>query len=81
MNSKPADLEEVNLEELAETNQLFTNVSNLLETSTISADKVELIKFPKDSILPTGFRFIYSSIFFIDLPKLLDNKYSEASRH
>ena len=41
MNSKPVVLEEANSEELIETNQLFTNVNNLLEP-TFSTDKVEL---------------------------------------
>ena len=36
----------------------MTHDNNLLESSTISTDKVELIELPKDSILPTGFRFI-----------------------
>ena len=42
ITSKPALLEEANVEELVETNQLFANVSNLLEPSTIWTDKVEL---------------------------------------
>ena len=41
MNSKLVVLEEANLEKLIETNQLFTNVNNLLEP-TFSTDKVEL---------------------------------------
>ena len=36
----------------------MTHDNNLLESSTILTDKVELIELPKDSILPTGFRFI-----------------------
>ena len=35
ITSKPALLEEANVEELVGTNQLFANVSNLLEPSTI----------------------------------------------
>ena len=62
MTSKPAVVEEATVEELVETNQLLTNVNNLLEHSTISTDKVELIELPKDSILPTRFRFIDLSI-------------------
>ena len=41
MNSKFVVLEEANSEELIETNQLFTNVNNLLEP-TFSTNKVEL---------------------------------------
>ena len=40
--------EEANLGELAETNQLLTDVNNLIEPSTISADKVELNKLAKN---------------------------------
>ena len=36
----------------------MTNVNNLIEPSTISADKVKPIDLPKGSVLPTGFRFI-----------------------
>ena len=57
-----AVVKEANIEELVQTNQLLTNVNNLLEASTISTDKVELIKLRKDSILPIGFRFIDLSI-------------------
>ena len=35
MTSKPVVVEEANVEELVETNQLLTNVNNLLEPSTI----------------------------------------------
>ena len=62
MTSKPVVVEEATVEELVETNQLLTYVNNLLEHSTISTDKVELIELPKDSILPTRFRFIDLSI-------------------
>ena len=62
MTSKSVLVEEATVEELVETNQLLTNVNNLLEHSTISTDKVELIELPKDSILPTRFRFIDLSI-------------------
>ena len=48
MTSKPLLEEEANLEEIAETNQLLTDVNNLIEPSTISADKVELNKLAKD---------------------------------
>ena len=58
MTPKPAVVQETNEEELVETNQLFTNVNNLLQPSTISTDKVELIELPKDSVLPTGLRSI-----------------------
>ena len=37
-------------------------MNNLLEPLIISTDKIELIELPKDSILPTGFRFIDLSI-------------------
>ena len=57
-----AVVKEANIEELVQTNQLLTNVNNLLESSTISTDKVELIELRKDSILPIGFRFIDLSI-------------------
>ena len=57
-----AVVKEANIEELVQTNQLLTNVNNLLEASTISTDKVELIELRKDSILPIGFRFIDLSI-------------------
>ena len=46
-------------------NQFLTNVNKLLERSTISTDKVQLTELPKESIVPTGFRFI-------DLSMLLD---------
>ena len=62
MTSKPVVVEEVTVEELVETNQLLTNVNNLLEHSAISTDNVELIELPKDSILSTRFRFIDLSI-------------------
>ena len=62
MTSKPVVVEEANVEELVETNQLLTNVNNLIEPSIISAGRVELIELPKESILPTGFRFIDLSI-------------------
>ena len=62
MTPKPAVVQETNEEELVETNQLFTNVNNLLQPSTISTDKVELIELPKDSVLPTGLRSIDLSI-------------------
>ena len=58
MTPKPAVVQETNEEELVETNQLFTNVNNLLQPSTISTDKAELIELPKDSVLPTGLRSI-----------------------
>ena len=48
----------------------MTNASNLLEPKTISTDKIELIEHPKDSILPTGFRFIDLSI-LLDVFSLL----------
>ena len=62
MTSKPLVVEEVIIEELVETNQLLTNVNNLIEPSTISTDKVESIELLRDSVLPKGFRFIDSSI-------------------
>ena len=82
MTSKPVVVEEVTVEGLVETNQLLTNVNNLLEHSTISTDKVELIELPKDSILPTRFKFDYPScqMCFLCWRVLLDNKYFEASR-
>ena len=43
MTSKPLVVEEAVIEELVETNQLLTNVNKLIELSTISSDKVELI--------------------------------------
>ena len=79
MTSKPLVVEEVIMEELIETNQLLTNVNNLIEPSTISTEKVASIKLLKDAILPTGFRFIdlsiQSDVFFICVSKLLDNRY------
>ena len=48
LTSKPLLEEETNLEEIAETNQLLTDVNNLIEPLTISADKVELNKLAKD---------------------------------
>ena len=57
MTSKPLVVEEAVIEELVETNQLLTNVNKLIELSTISSDKVELIEFRKDSI----FFLIYPS--------------------
>ena len=62
MTSKPLVVEEVIIEELIETNQLLTNVNNLIEPSTISTEKVASIELLKDSILPTGLRFIDLSI-------------------
>ena len=58
MTSKSVVVEEANVEALVETTQLLTNVDSLLKPSTISANKAELIELLKDSILPTGFRFI-----------------------
>ena len=85
MTSKPLVVEEAVIEELVETNQLLTNVNKLIELSTISSDKVELIEFRKDSILLTGIRFfdlsILSDVFSLltcpncsttNTPKLLD---------
>ena len=73
MTLEPVVVEEANIEELVQTNQLLTNVSNFLEPSTISTDKVELIELPKDSLLPTEFRFtnlfILSDVFsFLECP-------------
>ena len=62
MTSNPLVVQEAIIGGLVETNQLLTNVNKLIEPSTISTDKAELIELPKYSILPTGFRFIYSSI-------------------
>ena len=59
MASKPVVIEEVHV---VEANQLLKNANNLLELSTISTDKVELIELPQDSKLLTGFRFIDLSI-------------------
>ena len=59
MASKPVVIEEVHV---VEANQLLKNANNLLEPSTISTDKVELIELPQDSKLPTGFGFIDLSI-------------------
>ena len=59
MTSKPL---EAIIEELVETNQHLTNMNKLIKASTISSDKVELTELPKDSVLPTGFRFIDLSI-------------------
>ena len=58
ITSKPVVVEEANVEIFVETNQLLTNVNNLLEPSTISTDKFDLIELPKDSMLPTRFKFI-----------------------
>ena len=79
MTSKPVVVEKAKVK----TDQLLTNVNKLSEPSTISKEKIELIELPKDSILPTGFRFIHPArcLFLVGLSKLLDNKYSEASRH
>ena len=52
MTLEPVVVEEANIEELVQTNQLLTNVSNFLEPSKISTDKVELIELPRDSLLP-----------------------------
>ena len=73
MTLEPVVVEEANIEELVQTNQLLTNVSNFLEPSIISTDKVELIELPKDSLLPTEFRFtnlfILSDVFsFLECP-------------
>ena len=54
MTSKPVVVEKAKVK----TDQLLTNVNKLSEPSTISKEKIELIELPKDSILPTGFRFI-----------------------
>ena len=54
ITSKPVVEKEANIKELVEINQLLTNVNNLLEPSTISTDKVELIELPKGSVLTTG---------------------------
>ena len=62
MTSKPSVVEEVITEELVATNQYLTNVNKLIELSTISTDKVELIELQNDAILPTGFRIIDLSI-------------------
>ena len=35
-------------------NQFLTNVNKLLESSTISTDKIQLTELPKESVLPTG---------------------------
>ena len=43
MTSNPLVLEEANIEELVETNQLLINVNNLIEPSTLSTDKAELL--------------------------------------
>ena len=59
---KSVVVEEADVEELVETNQLLTNMNNLLEPLTISINKVELIELPKDLILPTGFMSINLSI-------------------
>ena len=61
MTSKPV-IVEVIVEELVETNQLFTNVNNSLEPITKLTDEVEFIELPKDSVLPSGFRFTDLSI-------------------
>ena len=62
MTSKPVVVENAKVK---------TNVNNLSEPSTISNEKIELIGLPKDSILPTGFRFIdlfiLSPVFFVDM--------------
>ena len=52
MTLEPVVVEVANIEELVQTNQLLTNVSNFLEPSKISTDKVELIELPRDSLLP-----------------------------
>ena len=84
MTSKAVVVEEANVEKLVETNQFLAKANNLIETSTISTDKVELIELPKNSVLPTGFRFIdlsfLSDVLFLLVSELLDSKYSEASR-
>ena len=54
MTSKPVVVEKAKVK----TDQLLKNVNKLSEPSTISKEKIELIELPKDSILPTGFRFI-----------------------
>ena len=58
MTPKPLEVEEAIIEELVKTNQLLANANKLIEPSTISTDKVELIELLKDSVLPIGFRFI-----------------------
>ena len=85
MTPKPAVVQETNEEELVETNQLFTNVNNLLQPSTISTDKVELIELPKDSVLPTGLRsidlFILPDVLsLLTCPNCLKTN-TQASRH
>ena len=70
MTSKRFVVEETIIEKLLETNQLSTNVNNLLKTSTVSTNKVELTELPKDSILPTGFTIINLS-FLSDVFSLL----------
>ena len=84
MTSKAVVVEEANVEKLVETNQFLAKANNLIETSTISTDKVELIELPKNSVLPIGFRFIdlsfLSDVLFLLVSELLDSKYSEASR-
>ena len=62
MTSKPVVVEQANVEELVETNQLLTNVNNLLEPSTNQTNKAELIELPNNLVLPTAFRFIDLSI-------------------
>lgn len=63
--SKPLVDEGAIIAGLLETNQLLTNVNKLIEASTISTDKVQLIDLQKYSLLPTGFTVI-------DLPILSD---------
>ena len=84
MTSWPLVVEEAIIEELVESNELLTNENNVIEPSTISTDKFELIELPKDSYPQDSDLLIYSSCqicFFIGVPKLLDKTYSEASRH
>ena len=74
MTSKPLVVEEAVIGELVKTNILLTILNNLIESSTIPTDKVELIELPMDSKLPTGLRFVDLSIlsdmfssFFLDI--------------
>ena len=72
-------VDEANVEKLVEINQLLTNVNNLLKPSTISTDKVELVELSKDSILPTGFRFIDLFIMLDVFSLLASPNYSTAN--
>ena len=61
MTSERIVVEKPNVEDLLQTNQLLTNVNNLIEPTTISTGKAEF-NWASKRFRPTGFRFIDLSI-------------------